>query len=182
MASGRLVLFVDEAQQLTLVELGWFADLFNGLWKDRLRLVLFLVGSYHLQQWKTELKGKKHAHVRSRFFTKEYRLRGLSSLEDYQRCLRRYDVDRSAVPVNQSITQYYQPQWFLEGGRLEAHARVFRSAFLEVFNKPKSVTIPMAYFALVVRAVIDRRKMNLDLKAVRDIVVRSGLLENYEPE
>lgn len=172
--SGRLILFIDEAQKFELTELGWLADLSNALQKDGFELIIFLVGSYHLKKWRNDLRGKEHEHVRSRFFVKEHRLVGLVSLKDFRRCLRRYDVDTRPLDGTQTITQYYQPDWYASGGRLEKHADSFREAFLSVWGKAKGFEVPMAYFARTVKMALDRKQVAITLESLKKIVKKTG--------
>lgn len=171
--SGRLVLFVDEAQILELTELGWFADLFNSLQKVNLELILFLVGSYHLREWIKELEGKRHEHVRSRFFTKEHRLRGLKTLTDFKRCLRRFDVDTKHLESGQTITQFYLPEWYAGGGRLEERADLFREGFRAVSPLP-DFEVPMAYFVRAVRKMLNDGTPDCEFEEFKSIVVDTG--------
>ena len=173
--SGRLILFVDEAQILVLVELGWFADLFNALNKDGFELILFLVGSYHLREWIQELAGKRHEHVRSRFFANEHRLTGLRTLSHFQRCLRRFDVDRSLLQGKGSITEFYLPEWYGSGGRLEKQADLFRQGFKQVAPM-QDFEVPMAYFIRAVRQVLNDGVPS-DLEQFKDIVTDTGYLK-----
>lgn len=171
--TGRLVLFVDEAQILELTELGWFADLFNSLQKANLELILILVGSYHLREWIKELEGKRHEHVRSRFFANEHRLRGLRTLSDFKRCLRRFDVDTRHLESGISITQFYLPEWFAEGGRLENRADLFREGF-RALSPVQDFEVPMAYFVRAVRQVLNDSMPDCELEEFKAVVTKTG--------
>ncbi len=180
--SGRVVLFVDEAQHLTLVELGWFADLFNALDKAGFKLVLFLVGSYHLQKWNIELQGKAHAHIRSRFFSQEHPLRGLANLDDFRRCLHRYDADTEPFGGPETFTSHFQSAWHAQGGRLADHAGVLRQAFGEACERLRGFEVPMAYFALAVRTLLDQPPLKeVTLELMRTIVTGTPFAKNYDP-
>ena len=174
--SGRLIMFVDEAQILDLTELGWFADLFNNVRKDGFEFILILVGSYHLHEWIKELNGKRHEHVRSRFFAMEHRLTGLISLEDFRRCLRRFDTDTSAIDGRHSITEHFQPKWFNAGGRLEKRADFIRNGFMEVLGKPiEAFEVRMEYFALAVRYILRHGEHNCDATRLAAIINDTGI-------
>jgi hypothetical protein len=172
-ATGRLVLLIDEAQVLDLAELGWFADLFNGLERDGFEMILFLVGSYHLSSWKEELAGTKNEHIRARFFAKEHRLKGLTTNSDFRRCLRRFDVDKVHPGAESTITQYFQPKWFESGGRLEERADIFYTAFRDVTDK-KSFEVPMANFTRSVIRVLNYGDQECDLDTMKAIAVSAG--------
>ena len=181
--SGRVIVFIDEAQLLELVELGLFADQFNDLEEDGFEMVLFLVGSYNIKKWQLDLKGNSdHAHVRSRFFSQEHRLRGLSTLKDYQRCLKRYDVDKSYFDGERSITEYYQADWYKSGERLEQYAAMFKDAFAEAIGRPQSFQVPMAYFKYTVQNVLNRPKMVITPDRMKNLVKRSKFVFNYTPD
>lgn len=171
--SGRLIIFVDEAQILELTELGWFADLFNALHKDGFELILFLVGSYHLREWIQELVGKRHEHVRSRFFANEHRLTGLKTLDHFKRCLRRFDVDKRPLNGEASITEFYLPDWFAAGGRLEQRADLFREGFKQVAPMPE-FEVPMAYFVRAVRQVLNDSMPDCEFEQFKAIVTETG--------
>jgi hypothetical protein len=173
-SSGRVVIVVDEAQLLELVELGLFADLFNELERDGFQLIVIFVGSYEVTKWKKQLQGREHSHVRSRFFTNEHRLRGLTSVEDYRRCLKRYDIDTRPLEGTKSITQYFQPEWHAGGGRLEPYAAMFKAAFTGVVGDPRVCQVPMGFFRYVVQNSLNRRRVVISPTRLRHLVLASG--------
>jgi hypothetical protein len=175
--AGRLVMFVDEAQILELTELGWFADLFNALQKDGYELIIILVGSYHLHDWIGELAGKKHEHVRSRFFAKEHRLTGLTTILDFERCLRRFDADKSHFDDKCSITEFYLQEWFGGGGRLGNLADIFREAFRSVGGQAE-LEVPMAHFIRAVRQVLNEAGQDCDVEYYKKVVRDTGFLHS----
>jgi hypothetical protein len=164
--SGRVVVLVDEAQVLELAELQWLADLFNNLERDGFRMVLFLIGSYHLSSWREELAGTKNEHIRARFFAKEHRLTGLSGIEDFRRCLRRYDVDRYKQGTEETFTQFYLPNWYAAGGRLEQRAEIIQAAFKVVTDRTekKHFEVPMETFVNCVQHILNYEEQECDLE------------------
>lgn len=160
----------------------WFADLFNALDKAGFKLVLFLVGSYHLQKWNIELQGKAHAHIRSRFFSQEHPLRGLANLDDFRRCLHRYDADTEPFGGPETFTSHFQSAWHAQGGRLADHAGVLRQAFGEACERLRGFEVPMAYFALAVRTLLDQPPLKeVTLELMRTIVTGTPFAKNYDP-
>lgn len=180
--SGRLILIIDEAQVLDLVELGWLADVFNDMCKHRLQLIVLLIGSYHLQQWKKDLERKKHEHVRSRFFTKEHGLTGLRELQDFRRCLLRFDIDKTPLNGEGSIANYYQPEWVSKGGLLEGYATTFIDAFRQLSQNPTQLNVPMAYFARALRILLDTDEFSLSPDAVAAAVSDSGFTTHLDAD
>lgn len=168
------MLFVDEAQMLVLTELGWLADLFNELQKARFELIIILVGSYHLHEWIGELSGKPHEHVRSRFFANEHQLSGLQSIADFRRCLKRFDVVKKHFAEKCSITEYYFPDWFAAGGRLENQADLFREGFRIVGGK-NDIEVPMAHFIRSVRQVLNEGGQEGDVEYFKKVAKQTGL-------
>ena len=136
-------------------------------------MILFLVGSYHLREWIKELFGQRHEHVRSRFFTKEHRLTGLKTLNHFQRCLRRFDVDKRPFNEECSFTGYYLPERFAAGGRLEKRADLFFEG-LKAMSTGDHFEVPMAYFVRAARNVFNRAQQDCDFERFKIIVRETG--------
>lgn len=181
--SGRVILFVDEAQFLEQSELGWFADLFNKMGEADFRLVPIFVGSFLLEKWRTELRGQPQQHVRARFFTDGHRLWGLKSVNDFKACLRHYDRSLWKPDGEVTITEAYLPTWYASGGRLEGLAENLYEAFRQVAEwRPKDMNVPMRFFTQAVRRILDYGEQDADMETLKQIIVATGfdqwLLEN----
>jgi hypothetical protein len=171
--SKRLILLVDEAQLMEKLDLGWLADLFNILANDGVQLVVFLVGSYHLSEWKNELKDSRHDHVRTRFFANEIRLQGLTTLSDFRRCLKRYDMEGFQQGQETSFTKHYLREWYQAGERLERYAGIFLTAF-EAGHRDPRFEVPMANFVRTVKQVLHLGAKFLDPDKMAVLVKKSG--------
>lgn len=180
--AGRILFFIDEAQKLGIEELGLLADLVDELQRSGFRLVVFLVGSYDLAHWKEDLRTNRYSNVRRRFFSKEHRLLGLSVVDDYRRCLRRYDVDSTPFNGKSTITEHYQTDWYRGGGRLELYASLFRAAFAEAIGNPQSFQVGMAFFSLTLKKILEQSTVRIDRGRLKDAVEESGFAFNYEPD
>lgn len=118
--SNRLLLFVDEAQQLRSSELSYLADIFNELRRLNIRLKTVLIGQPTLVQRRAELKRKPE--FIQRFMPRLHRMDGVIESSSLQRILRAID-DETEFPEGSTCTytQFFVPKAYANGFRLQSY-------------------------------------------------------------
>lgn len=121
-AQNQFVLFIDEAQNLTMSFFGYLIKLHNELEKRKIRLLVVLVGQPELEGMRSAMiKGKKREIV-GRFMTGFHELKGIENVEDLKRMYESIDTG-SEYPIGSKISysQYFVPNAFSHGWRLTDH-------------------------------------------------------------
>jgi hypothetical protein len=134
-------LFIDEAQQMRELELGFLKDLSNELEGEQVQLVTLLFGQDPgLSAAISDLDQKGNFALISRFANRQLRFRSFSTLEDFEDLLDAIDkkLDDNGVPY----TAFFFPEAFAAGYRLKREARRFYSALQECMKGGESYGYP----------------------------------------
>lgn len=159
--SNRLrtvVLFIDEAQCLEYEHYTWLMDYYNKLERDKVTLILFLVGQAQLNAQKTIFQREHADQIVARFMIEEYPFSGIRTEEDIRAFLECYD-ERSEFPSESgwSFTRYYFPEAFATGERLANFAKEVKKIF-ETLRQKHSIKgkfeIPMHYMVRAVKTIL----------------------------
>lgn len=126
--SRTCVLFVDEAQMLTIVQLRYLLEIWNELRQEGFILVTVLVGQEGLVSLKTLTAEADHGAILARFFVNKYVLGGLHSLDDVQQYLAAYDNDLRYPNPDWPYTKFFCQQAFENDWRLANEAEHFWNA------------------------------------------------------
>lgn len=118
---NRLVLFFDDAQNLTIEQFAWLSGLFNRLKRFKVRPTFVLVGEPGLNVLRTSFLAAKKQQTVARFMVLVHDYHGIRSKKELMACLKSYD-QRAFYPADSEIsyTQHYFPAAFAEGWRLES--------------------------------------------------------------
>jgi hypothetical protein len=119
-AGGRVfVLFVDEAQMLTVMHYRYLLETWNALRTQGFILVTILVGQESLQLIAKLTQEEDHGAVVARFFTKAYAMGGLRSEEELGAYLRAYD-EKLVYPAGSgwSYSRFFLQKAYDSGWRL----------------------------------------------------------------
>jgi hypothetical protein len=152
-----VVLFIDEAQCMEEQHYEWLMDYYNKLDKEKITLILFLVGQEQLNAQKTIFSRSNSDQIIQRFMIEEYKFSGIKSLDDIMVFLRCYDME-SEYPQGSgwSFTRYYFPEAFAAGERLES----FAADILEIFttlrqksNIKGQFEIPMQHMVRTIKII-----------------------------
>lgn len=133
-ASGedRLVMFVDEAQNWTVEDYTRIRDLSNDLASHGIRLITVLFGNPGLITLRASLIGEKRADLIGRFMLHPFYFRGVSSILEMVEVMKCYDSHEiSEFPVGSNIcySQFFRPDAYQSGWRLEQEAGKCWAAF-----------------------------------------------------
>lgn len=115
----RVVLFVDEAQELTIDQLFPFVDLTNDLEEWNVSLSVFFVANKdRFQDLANQLLKKKNQFIRERYFNYIHVFYGIRSLEQLTACLAYYDKNAITPTDSRTWLQYYAPAAVEQGFRM----------------------------------------------------------------
>ncbi|MDN4603833.1 MULTISPECIES: ATP-binding protein [Paenibacillus] len=152
----RVIVIMDEGQNLTEAHYQWLIDIYNQLDRSRISMSVICVGQEELLTRRTFFLGQRKSQIIGRFMTHEHRFFGITSQGDIKSVLRCYDsAEISEYPENSncSFTQYFFPEGYEKGQRLEKDTNIIYRHFTDL-RKQHGVTskleIPMEYFTYAV--------------------------------
>lgn len=153
----RVVLFIDEAQNLREIEYEWLRDVHDELENHELRLFTFLVGQTQLLSQKSVLQAQDKDQIVARFMVEELAFKGIASGGECAAVMAAYDCGEYPAASGWNYTRFYVPQAYSAGLRLgESGARLW-AAFEEAHMTARlegPVEIPMKYFTSAIEAAL----------------------------
>lgn len=127
---SKLVLFaLDEAQNLEIDQLDWLKVLTENLLKMGYKPFVLLVGQPEIYLLRELLRDRMRQDLVQRFMLRSHVLRGLRNAAESSPLLR--DADRAVWPPgsNQTHTQFFAPEAWKRGWRLESETEGLWQAF-----------------------------------------------------
>lgn len=156
-ASGgdRLILFVDEAQNWAEEDFTRLRDLSNNLALKDFRLITVLFAHPNLLATRISLLASKRTDLIGRFMLHPRVFRSVSSVSDLIEVMKCYDdPEISEFPIGSGISysQFFRPQAFQAGWRLEKEAGPCWAAFSAEAGKHKGhYEVGMQWIASAIR-------------------------------
>lgn len=151
---GMLVLFIDEAQAMTIEDFKFLKDVDNGLADENVKLIAILIGQTPtFETTIDDLIRNRHWDLIGRFARRRVPFRAYSNIEDIAQILD--GIDNSIYPAKNgwSWTQFFFPKAYASGFRLRNEASNFLSALAESGYGMKSPgTYPARAFFIAIRA------------------------------
>lgn len=129
--SRTCLLFVDEAQMLTIKHVRYLLEIWNELRQEGFILVTVLVGQEGLESLKTLTEEDDQGAVLARFFVKKYVLGGLHSLEDVRKYLGAYCSKLMFPGPEWPFARFFCMKAFDGGWRLDSEAERFWQALVD---------------------------------------------------
>ena len=159
----RIILLVDEGQNLSSRQLGHLMDLHNALESQHFLLYTFQFGQPQLLHRKSALRHANKDQMVARFMAAEHEFHGIQKKDDIRFALSRYDDPAaSEYPEGsgQSFTEYFFPNAYQKGWRLSQCTDLIYSGFQKAraeLQVDRSADIPMAPFTALVDAILIER-------------------------
>lgn len=176
----KYVLFVDEFQLLSKVQLQGLASIHNHFMKEGVRFIVILVGNYiegmdligSILPAKTPLpideKGKRkrkpktkkrnrsrHNAISARFLKNICVHHGIRSQKELRVCLAYFDQARFPEKTGPTYTNFFLGHCAPDGWRLESLSSLFWHVYQEEFAKPLKISsFGMEYFIASVRTLL----------------------------
>ncbi|MFC5603351.1 ATP-binding protein [Sporosarcina koreensis] len=156
--SNKVILFLDDAQNLFELEYRWLMDLYNDLALQNIHLITFLVGQLELMYQRTAYRDSGKYQLVGRFMSQDYEFKGLQDADDIEICLSGYD-EFSEYPIKSgwSYTRFYFPEAFSQGFRLGHLAPDIWDTIQSIRRKnhiKNNLDIPMQYFVLFIENIL----------------------------
>lgn len=153
----RIILFVDEAQNLREIEFEWLRDVHDELESNGLRLFTFLIGQHQLLAQKSAFQAQDKEQIVARFMIEELAFRGISSEAECTAVMDAYDQGEFPASSGWSYTRFFVPQAHSAGLRLaESGPRLWRAfeAAHVTAEVDGAAEIPMKYFTAAIEAAL----------------------------
>lgn len=133
--SRTCAIFVDEAQKLTVRQLGYLLEIWNEVRQEGFTLVTILVGQTDLDNLYQLTEQEDHGAVISRFFVNKFCLGGIHSQEDLEKYLSAYD-DKLFYPMQSewSYARFFRANAFDEGWRMAKECANFWLTLMDRTN------------------------------------------------
>lgn len=149
-----LVLFLDDAQNLTEYHYNWLMDIYNKLDIRGYHMLIILIGQEELLHQRTAFIQAKKQQIIGRFMVQDYKFSGIRNIDELTICLESYD-NSSEFPEgsNFSYTRFYFPIGFNNGFRISEQSNMIFNLFLtlrEEVGVHSKLEIPMQYLTSVV--------------------------------
>lgn len=156
--SNKVILFLDDAQNLFELEYRWLMDLYNELAIQNIHLIVFLVGQTELMFQRTAYRDSGKYQLVGRFMSQDYEFKGLQDMDDIEECLAGYD-EFSEYPIKSgwSYTRFYFPEAFSTGFRLSQLSTDIWVTIQTLRRKnhiKNQLDIPMQYFVLFIENIL----------------------------
>jgi hypothetical protein len=166
--NGRIVLIIDEAQQLHEKHYKWLMGIHNLLAKRAVHLITLLVGQHELVHQRSAFLRAAKENIVGRFMVQMFQFHGIQNAEEMAESLSAYDIEEYPENSGWSYTRYFVPELFAEGWRAKNLADLLWGCFFEArkLAPPKKAPkeIQMQYFCRTVEYVL----VNLHKIGVQD--------------
>lgn len=149
----RLLLFIDEAQNLHEQRYKWLVDVYNELDRQGVKMLVIQVGQPELVHQRLAFQRSKRNQIVGRFMVHHFQFSGLCGPDDVAYCLQGYDDTEYPSGSGWSFTRFFFPAGFNAGWRLASNAQVLWNSFQNVrveCKLPGTPELPMQYFTATV--------------------------------
>lgn len=166
---NRIVLVVDEAQEMHEPEFQTLCNVSNELENIGYRLTVISVGSEELTYQHSAFIQQHKIHLMARYMVRSTRFKGISSAEELEYVLNGYDTAEWPNGSKISYTRHFFPNAFRDGFRLAACSINLWKAFVELGPKKEryKLEVPMEHVADAVEAIF--------AQTVDEDVIETGL-------
>lgn len=186
-SNNFIVLLIDEAHEVGLNEWKWLLGLQNSLDESGYKFSVFSIGSHGISFQPDYIARTGNAHISARFFSVDMRFKGISSRDELAYVLAGYDTD-SEWPKDSKISylQYFAPDDYRKGRRLEQMADLIWGAFIELLpQRPKiKLEIPMLHLSYLAENILKNLSQGScwdaenNLESINKIISQTGY-EDY---
>jgi AAA domain len=180
--TNTIVFLIDEVQRLTARQLAPFAEIYNDFKEKKIRTMTVLIGN---QQESTRLlrestKTSKRA-TQGRFFCQDFEYLGLTSQQEVRDCLKQYDDLRFPGENGPTFTEYFLPEAFAKGWRLETLSQSIWETFRTYQKEHQIRSFGLQYFREVADSLITHYLKKIDpydcdIELIEHCFVQSSLL------
>lgn len=149
------LLFMDEPQKWTDLQMNWLCEIYDKLQEQNVRLVTVLVGQVELSAFRDNYIERGDGVKIDRLMQEAIQFCGVTNLDSLRFILRGYDTLADNDP-EWPFTRFFFPQAFAAGFRMEPLAQMIWDVFMEVIDactKPVDKWIPMQHLTVLVETL-----------------------------
>ncbi|NOZ51687.1 MAG: ATP-binding protein [Gammaproteobacteria bacterium] len=128
---SNVIIIIDEAQDMRLSDLGYLANIYNQLKKNKIQQYTFLVGERKLLELRGKANDAGYARYIGRFMCADFEFPLIQSYKDLQFILTQYDQHGYPEGSGTSIVEKILPKSYSAGWRLASNAKDLWSGFLD---------------------------------------------------
>jgi hypothetical protein len=157
LGDDRVVLFIDEAQNLREIEYEWLRDLHDDLENNGVRLFTFLIGQHQLLAQKSAFQALDKEQIVARFMIEELAFRGIASEAECAAVMGAYDMGEYPASSGWNYVRFFVPRAHAAGLRMKESAPRLWRAFEDAHYKAQldgPPEIPMKYFTAAIEAAL----------------------------
>ena len=154
--SNRIVLLIDEAQDMHDPEFQTLCNLENELDQHSYKLTVISVGSQELTYQHSAFIQAGQIHLMARYMVRSSRFRGICNAEELKNVLIGYDsFTEWPEKSGKSFTKYFFPKAYEDGFRMANHANNMWRIFEELGPRKSkySLEVPMEHIAMSVEYI-----------------------------
>lgn len=151
------LLFIDEPQKWTDLQLNWLCEIYDKLERHNVRLISVLVGQQTLIAFRQNYIERANGVVIDRLMQQVVEFHGIRDPEELRVVLSGYDTIFESDP-DWTFTRFFFPQAYAAGFRLQEATEVIWSAFVDVIDANGKLLehwIPMRHLTLMVEALFE---------------------------
>ena len=184
--SSQVLLFADEAQNLTRAEYEWLRDIHDDLRQWGKTMTVTLIGQPDLKGEKTTFQRDGSMHIVSRFMVHGLAFHGARTPEDCATCLQGYDLQEYPSDSGWSHSRFAFPKAYAAGLRLANEGSALWHAFNQIHLStllPIRLEIGMEYltaaaeYLMIQNAGADGAEFRPSQALWTQAVMASGYLE-----
>jgi len=156
-AKRLFLLFIDEPQKWTDLQLNWLCEIYDKLERHNVRLISVMVGQQTLVAFRQNYIDRANGVVVDRLMRQVIEFHGIRDPEELKVVLGGYDT---IFESNQAwpFTRFFFPQAYLAGFRLQEATEIIWSAFVDVINANGKLLehwLPMKHLTLMVETLFE---------------------------
>ena len=184
--ANQVVLFADEAQNLSSCEYEWPRDVHDDLQRWGKSLLVVLVGQPELHGQKATFQRSNSMHIVSRFMVHELAFRGARNAEDCATCPQGYDLQEFPADSGWTHTRFFFPMAYAAGFRLATEGAALWYAFDQAHRStlwPEALEIGMEFFTAAVEHLMlyhfhnDDARFRPSIELWTEAVMASGYVQ-----
>jgi hypothetical protein len=182
----KIVLIVDEAQELVVDQLSAFVELFNELEEIGTHLSIFFVANKdRFQRLAKQLNVRENRYILERFFNYIHPFYGIRSKKELWQCLSWYDKQHIDIDKTCSYTHYFCPQSKQKNFKLSNITEDLWQLWTEQYARPFNYdSWGMTYFIRTVNVILVDyfpQYWQEDSEVIYDILEKSLAAAGNEP-
>jgi hypothetical protein len=148
----RIVLFLDESQNLTVDEWSWLKTIQNRLRRERVHLIVIPWGQNELVHERTAMIACGRMDLVKRFLRKTIRFEGIGDVDALRSVMCVLDEEgRYPTPNGWTFSQFFFPRAFDSGWRLASEADRAWTAFERVRVATGQSDVAMEWISIAIR-------------------------------